>query len=349
MDIPEALSEAILPGCGEAEPSPDLANLACVQGAPQSEEAGIWIVPADGGEPRPIVTCRDVERVLGTQQRSVLSRPRWAPDGRWIAFATHEGMPPGRGHRLWVVGVETDEACGVLYESPGVIAGHRWSPDGEHVALADSIAGLVVIQRDGGLQVAADRAAMRYPLADNGMAWSEDGLSLLYVSLPSHERGLWRMVVRSGGRERVLALQEDEVAVPGQRAGRTWGALVGNHRKPGGGLRLQVCQELGEEPMVCALPDVEFDAASELLSTADGVAWGFSVRREGRRVPCALCLPGGEVWEPSFDGCLERVICWLEQPRRLLVLLSPLRFVALEPSWERCASRVARTLPGGGR
>ena len=332
--VQERLSEAIPPGCVEVEPSPDLTCLACIRDAPKPAQAGIWIVPVDGGEPRPVVTCQDVGRILEAEERVVLSRPRWSPDGCWIAFSSHEGMPPGSGHRLWAVRVDRGETCSMLYASEAIIAGYRWSPDGEHIALADSATGLIAIRRDEGRQVAADREAMRYPLGENGMAWRNDGRSLLYVNLLSGERGLWMMDVVSENREQVLALQEDEIAIPGQSAGGTWGTLVGNHRKPGEGLSLYVWQEPGEEPATYVLPEAEFDPASGLLPTADGMAWAFTVWREGRRVPCAICLPGGDVWEPEIPEYLDRPICWLEQPRRLLALISPLCFITLEPVWE---------------
>jgi serine/threonine-protein kinase len=84
----------------------------------------IWVVPADGGEPRQLSNDLDIDY-----------EPAFSPDGRWIAFGTHR---PGQTRaRLRVV----PRAGGTPQEVelPGAIAlSPSWSPDGAWIYYAGS-------------------------------------------------------------------------------------------------------------------------------------------------------------------------------------------------------------------
>lgn len=58
------------------------------------------------------------------------SRPRWSPDGQWIAFLSKRS---DKKTNLWLLSVRGGEAQR-LTDSKADVAGHVWSPDGKEIA-----------------------------------------------------------------------------------------------------------------------------------------------------------------------------------------------------------------------
>ena len=88
-----------------------------------SGNSDIWIVPADGGEARPLALSR----------KSDFS-PRWSPDGKSVAFLSSRGGPV----QIWQVSASGGEARPVTNISSGV-SGFIWSPKGTHFAFTSSV------------------------------------------------------------------------------------------------------------------------------------------------------------------------------------------------------------------
>src|SRR2546427_12582612 len=78
-----------LRGVSDPQISPDGRRVAFVVTMASEERdeylSNIWVVAADGGEPRRFTTglMRD-------------THPRWSPDGRWLAFARSEERRVGK-------------------------------------------------------------------------------------------------------------------------------------------------------------------------------------------------------------------------------------------------------------
>jgi len=315
-------------GCADAVPASDLSAVACLRVVDDPAQAGIWIVPMDG-EPHPVALCHDMGQILGATSPPALSDPRWSPNGVWLAFATHEGMPPGEHHRLWAVHADGSDAPRILHSSVGVIAGYRWSPDGAFIAVADSEAGLLIIRRETGEAITVDVQAMRYPLGENAMAWIGDD-TLVYNSLAEGQSGLWGVELGTDNQRLLWETELDEIALPGWSGAQIWGALRGNSRDPAQSVALMVWRGAGADLEVYTLPNAEFDPAAKLLPTSDGTMWAFTVWREGRRVPWVVGLPEGKACEIECPHSLDCLVGWLEEPRSLLASLGAAHFVGLD-------------------
>ncbi len=83
----------------------------------------IWIVPAQGGEPRRL-----------TSNPASDSQPRWSPDGRKIAFVSaRSGLP-----QIWTINVDGGEAVQLTRISTGA-SGPVWSARGTHLAFVSNV------------------------------------------------------------------------------------------------------------------------------------------------------------------------------------------------------------------
>ena len=112
-------------------------------------DGGIWVVRADGTEPRLLVPTTDIEDVR---------EPDWSPDGTTIAFI---GSPiSGAGASAWrldlfTVVVDGGEPSLVYAEEccTGDWSAPTWSPDGEYIAVVGGPTGftssVALVRADG--------------------------------------------------------------------------------------------------------------------------------------------------------------------------------------------------------
>jgi dipeptidyl aminopeptidase/acylaminoacyl peptidase len=85
-------------------------------------DTNLWIVPADG---------REAPRSLTMGPRD--TAPRWAPDGRRLAFVRAAGGPP----QIYVLPIDGGEAVPVT-DLPRGAGAPVWSPDGSRIAFAST-------------------------------------------------------------------------------------------------------------------------------------------------------------------------------------------------------------------
>ena len=106
---------------GDPQVSPDGRRVAYVLQTSVEDGAkyagDIWVVPTAGGEARPLVTNPANDR-----------SPRWAPDGRTLAFLSNRS---GK-NQIWIL--ESEGEPWQLTDSVTDVGGFTWSPDGRRIA-----------------------------------------------------------------------------------------------------------------------------------------------------------------------------------------------------------------------
>ena len=80
----------------------------------------IWMIPSSGGEPVPM-----------TAKEKSASRPRWSPDGRYLAFLA---APEDGKTQVWTLFRKGGDSQ-PLTESVQGVSSYEWSPDGKRMVL----------------------------------------------------------------------------------------------------------------------------------------------------------------------------------------------------------------------
>lgn len=107
--------------------APDGRTVAFVRSTITEDRRGrassVWLVPTDGGEPRPLTR--------GTSDRA----PRWAPDGRRLAFLSGRDGPT----QLFLLRLDGGEPAAATALRQGAVTAAQWAPDGRALLLAISV------------------------------------------------------------------------------------------------------------------------------------------------------------------------------------------------------------------
>jgi dipeptidyl aminopeptidase/acylaminoacyl peptidase/CubicO group peptidase (beta-lactamase class C family) len=142
--------------------SPDGGSIAYVlkttNRAEDRDERSLWLVAAEGGEPRRLTR--------GTGD----STPRWSPDGTRLAFLRAQDGPP----QIWVLPIGGGEAEQVTTQTLGADA-PVWSGDGTRIAFSGPIDS-AALPGEGSDDFAKRRTA---PIVTNRLGYKADGAGLL--------------------------------------------------------------------------------------------------------------------------------------------------------------------------
>ncbi len=164
-------------------------------------DRGIDVIPALGGQPRPVARLRDESAWVPGQ--GLLAGFAWSPDGRYIAYAT--GVV---GEGIVIVPVDGGEPRrldGVRY-----LHSLAWSPDGSRLACvsdnSEFVFGQAYFGNEGGssiwivpvdgsdpVRVTDDQSLNMSP------QWSKDGRQLFWVSTRSGGRDIYRVRLNRTG------------------------------------------------------------------------------------------------------------------------------------------------------
>ena len=88
----------------------------------RSGNENLWIIDADGSNPRPLTTER------GDFQ---FDDPEWSPDGEYVLVRKDAPGNPNTGRQPWLIHVSGGRGMGLDEDAAGL--GFRWGPDGRYV------------------------------------------------------------------------------------------------------------------------------------------------------------------------------------------------------------------------
>jgi dipeptidyl aminopeptidase/acylaminoacyl peptidase len=159
-------------------------------------DGDIFIIPADGGEPRRVTTQS------GTEGRIL-----WSPDSRHILFSSR--LSRTSNSRLWMVDLEEGEPRNILgdwqYEPGGV----EWLPNGE-LAMSASIGGRTAL-----FHVDPETGVMEEVISGrrriSGFSYDDDYERVAFVATSVHEPTELFIADIDGGNERKLTAFNEEL------------------------------------------------------------------------------------------------------------------------------------------
>lgn len=208
--------------------------------APKGSEKELWVMDADGWNPRPL-----------TADRSIAQSPSWSPEGSLIVFTSYRS---GHGPRLYV----TPSGGGKVYPvsgRPGLNTSGAYSPDGREIACTlsqDGNAEIYVLDARG----ASPRRLTNHRAIDTSPTWSPTGREIAFTSNRGGAMNV-HVMDREGGNVRRLTFDLGSTDSPawspkGDRiafVARTGGGFdIYTCRPDGGDLRLEVAGGSNENP-----------------------------------------------------------------------------------------------------
>ncbi|MGH9811291.1 MAG: TolB family protein, partial [Terriglobia bacterium] len=117
-------------GVGDPQVSPDgrwiAYTVSTIDAEKDKRDTDLWMVGWDGA---------DRVRLTSTAENSE-SKPRWSPDGRYLAFLAKRGDDDEKklGSQVWLLDRRGGEAL-KLTSIKGGVASYAWSPDGKRLVL----------------------------------------------------------------------------------------------------------------------------------------------------------------------------------------------------------------------
>src|ERR1043166_3025615 len=117
-------------GVADPQVSPDgkwiAYTVSTVDAEKDKRDTDLWMVSWDGA---------DRVRLTSTAETSK-SRPRWSPDGRYLAFLAKRGSEDEKklGSQVWLLDRRGGEAV-KLTNIKGGVSSYAWSPDGKRLVL----------------------------------------------------------------------------------------------------------------------------------------------------------------------------------------------------------------------
>jgi len=241
-----------------------------------------------------------------TNDSAINSYPFWSPDGRYIAFTSHNDSvavlrviePDGRG-----VG-QTEENCSWEFAPFD-----PWSPDGKTLLFLSADADLWRMNPDGTGRVRltdGGRVVPGLPLAGYGADWSADGRRIVYTSCLFDNSVVWKTLVATTaeGSPAVnysgIQRDADIRIMDANGSNKTWLTTGGNALfplwQPNGNLITYLSTRSGSQDVWVT----EHDGEAEPVTFFEGNVTGYAWSPDGSAIACVVASPPGEWPESSL-------------------------------------------------
>jgi Tol biopolymer transport system component/DNA-binding winged helix-turn-helix (wHTH) protein len=172
--------------------SPD-DKLIAFTGLKDAEPENVYLVPAEGGTPQPLVP-----------DQSGMSDPDWSPDGSRLVVDRELHSSPGQqAHSMLAfVDLKTSKVTGI--PGSGDLHLPRWSPNGRYIAaVRGTRAELVLFDTSSqAWSKLAEGKNLSYAV------WSKDSASLYYQDILAPGQPLYRLQIATGSRTPVASFQK---------------------------------------------------------------------------------------------------------------------------------------------
>lgn len=237
------------------------------------------------------------------QSREPILSPRFAPDGKRIAYVSFEQKRP----RIFVQHVDTGRREQVT-NFEGLNGAPAWSPDGSRLAF--------VLSKDGNAEIYVMDVASRQltrvtnsPAIDTEPFWGKDGSTIYFTSDRGGKPQIYKTTVGSGNAERVTFIGNYNASPKLSADEKT---LVMIHRQDGF-TNFRVAAQDIQRGTVKILTDTNLDESATVAPNGTMVI--YATRQQGRGVLMLVSINGrvrlplptaqGEVREPSWSPYLN--------------------------------------------
>jgi len=237
------------------------------------------------------------------QSREPILSPRFAPDGKRIAYVSFEQKRP----RIFVQNIDTGRREQIT-NFEGLNGAPAWSPDGSKLAF--------VLSKDGNAEIYVMDLASRQltrvtnnPAIDTEPFWGKDGNTIYFTSDRGGKPQIYKTTVGSGNAERVTFIGNYNASPKLSADEKT---LVMIHRQDGFTNFRVAAQDL-QRGSVKILTDTNLDESATVAPNGTMVI--YATRQQGRGVLMLVSINGrvrlplptaqGEVREPSWSPYLN--------------------------------------------